>query len=147
MKIFVEECETVRHQMARMLDRSVEKPVVVNPYSTGSPPADPEARVDKIRVFPGLGLSSSTTQLPLDLQPPATYGRPSMIIKYIGDKSAVSTSQVQTIGYIFFTGATPIRPARAVRQGLRFTVKQYPVAAADIRTIGLWLHVRRDRPD
>ena len=75
-----------------------------------------------------------------------------MIIKYIGEKEGgLDKLKGKTIGYIFFDGGygrEPIPLLEQLAKDYGFTVKQYPVPAAEMQNqSGLWLNVRRDRPD
>ena len=75
-----------------------------------------------------------------------------MIISYIGDKEGgLDKLKGKTIGYIFFDGGygrEPIPLLEQLAKDYGFTVKQYPVPAAEMQNqSGLWLNVRRDRPD
>ena len=134
------------------------KPVVVNPYSTGiTLQLIPKAAVDKIPVLSmayGLSASADRQQLPLDLQSAGDLlGRP------VDDHQATSASKEggldklkgKTIGYIFFDGGygrEPIPLLDQLAKDYGFTVKQYPVPAAEMQNQSAqWLNVRRDRPD
>ena len=132
-------------------------PVVVNPYSTGiTLQLIPKAAVDKIPVLSmayGLSASADGKNFPWIFNPPATYWDGlSMIIKYIGDKEGgLDKLKGKTIGYIFFDGGYGREPIPLLEQFAKdygFTVKLYPVPAAEMQNqSGLWLNVRRDRPD
>ena len=131
--------------------------MVVNPYSTGITLAIiPKAAVDKIPVLSmayGLSASADGNNFPWIFNPPATYWDGlSMIIKYIGEKEGgLDKLKGKTIGYIFFDGGygrEPIPLLEQLAKDYGFNVKQYPVPAAEMQNqSGLWLNVRRDRPD
>jgi branched-chain amino acid transport system substrate-binding protein len=75
-----------------------------------------------------------------------------MIMKYIGEKEGgLDKLKGKTIGYIFFDGGYGREPIPLLEQFAKdygFTVKQYPVPAAEMQNqSGLWLNVRRDRPN
>ena len=131
--------------------------MVVNPYSTGiTLQLIPKAAVDKVSVLSmayGLSASADGQNFPWIFNPPATYWDGlSMIIKYIGEKEGgLDKLKGKTIGYIFFDGGYGREPIPLLEQFAKdygFTVKQYPVPAAEMQNqSGLWLNVRRDRPD
>ena len=101
----------------------------------------------------GLSASADGNNFPWIFNPPATYWDGlSMIIKYIGEKEGgLDKLKGKTIGYIFFDGGYGREPIPLLEQFAKdygFTVKQYPVPAAEMQNqSGLWLNVRRDRPD
>jgi branched-chain amino acid transport system substrate-binding protein len=75
-----------------------------------------------------------------------------MIFKYIGDKQGgLDHLKGKTIGYIYFDGGYGLEPIPLLDQFSKdfgFTVKKYPVPPADMQNqSGLWLNVRRDKPD
>jgi branched-chain amino acid transport system substrate-binding protein len=160
VKIAIEECETGYKN-----DKGVEcyetlkgkKPVVVNPYSTGITLAIiPKAAVDKIPVLSmayGLSASADGGSFPWIFNPPATYWDGlSMIFKHIADKEGgLDKLKGKTIGYIYFDGGYGLEPIPLLDQfakDLGFTAKKYPVPPADMQNqSGLWLNVRRDKPD
>jgi branched-chain amino acid transport system substrate-binding protein len=160
VKIAIEECETGYKN-----DKGVEcyetlkgkKPVAVNPYSTGITLAIiPKAAVDKIPVLSmayGLSASADGGSFPWIFNPPATYWDGlSMIFKYIADKEGgLDKLKGKTIGYIYFDGGYGLEPIPLLDQFAKdfgFTAKKYPVPPADMQNqSGLWLNVRRDKPD
>ena len=160
VKIIVEECETgydTKKGVECYEQVKAKKPVVVNPYSTGiTLQLIPKAAVDKIPILAmayGLSASADGNNFPWIFNPPATYWDGlSMIIKYIGDKEGgLDKLKGKTIGYIFFDGGYGREPIPLLEQFAKdyeFTVKQYPVPAAEMQNqSGLWLNVRRDRPN
>ncbi len=160
VKIIVEECETgydTKKGIECYESVKGKNPVITNPYSTGITLAlIPKASVDKIPVLSmayGLSGSADGTSFPWVFNPPATYWDGlSMIIKYIADKEGgLDKLKGKTIGYIFFDGGYGREPLPLLEQFAKdygFTVKLYPVPPAEMQNqSGLWLNVRRDKPD
>ncbi|HKS60502.1 MAG TPA: ABC transporter substrate-binding protein, partial [Xanthobacteraceae bacterium] len=160
VKVVIEECETgydTKKGLECWDTVKGKKPVVVNPYSTGITLAIiPKAAPEKIPVLAmayGLSGSADGNNFPWIFNPPATYWDGlSMIIKYIGEKEGgLDKLKGKTIGYIFFDGGYGREPIPLLEQFAKdygFTVKQYPVPAAEMQNqSGLWLNVRRDRPE
>ena len=160
VKIAIEECETgYKNEKGVECYETLKgkKPVVVNPYSTGITLAIiPKAAVDKIPVLSmayGLSASADGGSFPWIFNPPATYWDGlSMIFKYIGDKEGgLDKLKGKTIGYIYFDGGYGLEPIPLLDQFAKdfgFTAKKYPVPPADMqKQSGLWLNVRRDKPD
>jgi branched-chain amino acid transport system substrate-binding protein len=160
VKIAIEECETgYKNEKGVECYETLKgkKPVVVNPYSTGITLAIiPKAAVDKIPVLSmayGLSASADGGSFPWIFNPPATYWDGlSMIFKYIGDKEGGTDKlKGKTIGYIYFDGGYGLEPIPLLDQFAKdfgFTAKKYPVPPADMQNqSGLWLNVRRDKPD
>jgi branched-chain amino acid transport system substrate-binding protein len=159
-KLIVEECETGydTKKGVECYDQVKSKhPVVINPYSTGiTLQLIPKAAVDKIPILSmayGLSASADGNTFPWIFNPPATYWDGlSMIFKYIGEKEGgLDKLKGKTIGYIFFDGGygrEPIPLLEQLAKDYGFTVKMYPVPPADMQNqSGLWLGVRRDRPN
>jgi branched-chain amino acid transport system substrate-binding protein len=160
VKIAVEECETGYKN-----EKGVEcyeglkgkKPLVINPYSTGITLAlIPKASVDHIPVLSmayGLSASAVGHEFPWIFNPPATYWDGlSIIFNYISGKvGGLDKLKGKTIGFIFFDGGYGREPLPLLAQFAKdygFTAKEYPVPPADMQNqSGLWLNVRRDRPD
>jgi branched-chain amino acid transport system substrate-binding protein len=160
VKIAVEECETgYKNEKGVECYETLKgkKPVVVNPYSTGITLAIiPKAAVDKVPILSmayGLSASADGGSFPWIFNPPATYWDGlSMIIKYIGEKEGgLDKLKGKTIGYIYFDGGYGLEPIPLLDQFAKdfgFTAKKYPVPPADMQNqSGLWLNVRRDKPD
>jgi branched-chain amino acid transport system substrate-binding protein len=159
-KLVFEECETGYKN-----ERGVEcyealkskRPAVINPYSTGITLAlIPKAAVDHIPLLSmayGLSASAIGNDFPWIFNPPATYWDGlSMIFRYIGGKEGgLEKLKGKTIGFIFFDGGYGREPLPLLHQFAKdygFTVKEYPVPPADMQNqSGLWLNVRRDRPN
>jgi branched-chain amino acid transport system substrate-binding protein len=160
VKLIIEECETgydTKKGVECYEQVKSKKPVVVNPYSTGiTLQLIPKASVDKIPVFSmayGLSASADGDAFPWIFNPPATYWDGlSMIMKYIGEKEGgLDKLKGKTIGYIFFDGGYGREPIPLLEQFAKdygFTAKLYPVPVAEMQNqSGLWLNVRRDRPN
>jgi branched-chain amino acid transport system substrate-binding protein len=160
VKIAVEECETgydTKKGVECYESTKGKHPVVLNPYSTGiTLQLIPKASVDKIPVLSmayGLSAAAVGNDFPWIFNPPATYWDGlSMIIKYIGDKEGgLDKLKGKTIGYIYFDGGYGLEPIPLLDQLAKdygFEVKKYPVPPAEMQNqSGLWLGVRRDRPD
>jgi branched-chain amino acid transport system substrate-binding protein len=160
VKLTVEECETgYRNEKGVECYESVKgkRPVVINPYSTGITLAlIPKSSVDKIPILSmayGLSASAVGQEFPWVFNPPATYWDGlSMIIKYIGEKEGgLDKLKGKTIGYIYFDGGYGLEPVPLLDQLAKdygFEVKKYPVPPAEMQNqSGLWLNVRRDRPN
>ena len=160
VKIVVEECETgydTKKGVECYESTKGKNPVITNPYSTGiTLQLIPKAAVDKIPVLSmayGLSASADGQNFPWVFNPPATYWDGlSMIIKYIGEKEGgLDKLKGKTIGYIFFDGGYGREPLPLLHQFAKdygFEVKEYPVPPAEMQNqSGLWLNVRRDRPN
>jgi branched-chain amino acid transport system substrate-binding protein len=160
VKLVVEECETgYKNEKGVECYEALKgkKPVAINPYSTGITLAlIPKASVDHIPVLSmayGLSASAVGNDFPWIFNPPATYWDGlSMIIRYIGGKEGgLDKLKGKTIGYIYFDGGYGLEPIPLLDQLAKdygFDVKKYPVPPAEMQNqSGLWLNVRRDRPD
>ena len=160
VKLIIEECETgYKNEKGVECYEALKgkKPVVINPYSTGITLAlIPKASVDHIPVLSmayGLSASAIGNDFPWIFNPPATYWDGlSMIIRYIGGKEGgLDKLKGKTIGYIYFDGGYGLEPIPLLDQlanDYGFSVKKYPVPPAEMQNqSGLWLNVRRDKPD
>jgi branched-chain amino acid transport system substrate-binding protein len=160
VKLLVEECETgydTKKGVECYEQVKDKKPVMVNPWSTGiTLQLIPKASVDKIPVLSmayGLSAAAVGDEFPWIFNPPMTYWDAlSIIFKYIGTKEGgLEKLKGKTIGYLFFDGGygrEPIPLLEQLAKDYGFTVKQYPVPAAEMQNqSGLWLNVRRDRPN
>jgi branched-chain amino acid transport system substrate-binding protein len=160
VKIVVEECETgydTKKGVECYESTKGKNPVLTNPYSTGiTLQLIPKAAVDKIPVLSmayGLSASADGNNFPWVFNPPATYWDGlSMIIKYIAEKEGgLDKLKGKTIGYVFFDGGYGREPIPLLEQFAKdygFEVKQYPVPPAEMQNqSGLWLNVRRDKPN
>jgi branched-chain amino acid transport system substrate-binding protein len=75
-----------------------------------------------------------------------------MVFRYIGGKEGgLDKLKGKTIGYIYFDGGYGLEPIPLLEQFAKdygFTVKRYPVPAAEMQNQSAqWLAVRRDKPD
>src|SRR5664279_2184420 len=160
VKLAIEECETgydTKKGLECYESFKCRSPSVITPYSTGITLAlIPKAAVDHIPVLSmayGLSASAVGKDFPWIFNPPATYWDGlSIIFRYIGGKEGgLDKLKGKTIGFIFFDGGYGREPLPLLNQLSKdygFTVKEYPVPPADMQNqSGLWLSVRRDRPD
>ena len=160
VKLVIEECETgydTKKGVECYEQVKDKKPVIVNPWSTGiTLQLIPKAGVDKIPVLSmayGLSAAAVGDDFPWIFNPPMTYWDAlSIIFKYIGTKEGgLEKLKGKTIGYIFFDGGYGREPIPLLEQFAKdygFTIKQYPVPAAEMQNQSAqWLSVRRDRPD
>ncbi len=160
VKLIVEECETgydTKKGVECYEQVKAKKPVLTNPWSTGiTLQLIPKASVDKIPVLSmayGLSASAVGNEFPWIFNPPATYWDGlSIVFRYIGSKEGgLERLKGKTIGYIFFDGGYGLEPIPLLEQFAKdygFTVKRYPVPAAEMQNQSAqWLAVRRDRPD
>lgn len=160
VKIAVEECETgyKNEKGVECYDSMKSKhPLVVNPYSTGITLAlIPKASVDGIPILSmayGLSASAVGKDFPWIFNPPATYwDGMSIVLEYIAKKEGgFAKLKGKTIGYIYFDGGYGLEPIPLLDQLAKdygFKVKKYPVPPAEMQNqSGIWLSVRRDRPD
>jgi len=159
-KLIVEECETgYKNEKGVECYEALKakKPAVITPYSTGITLAlIPKAAVDHIPVLSmayGLSASAVGKDFPWVFNPPSTYWDGlSIIFRYIGGKEGgLDKLKGKTIGFIFFDGGYGREPLPLLNQFAKdygFTVKEYPVPPAEMQNqSGLWLNVRRDKPD
>jgi branched-chain amino acid transport system substrate-binding protein len=160
VKLLVEECETgydTKKGLECYEQVKGKHPVITNPWSTGiTLGLIPKASVDKIPILSmayGLSASAVGNDFPWVFNPPATYWDGlSMIFRYIGGKEGgLDKLKGKTVGYIFFDGGYGREPIPLLEQYAKdygFAVKLYPVPAAEMQNqSGLWLNVRRDKPD
>ena len=160
VKLVVEECETgydTKKGVECYEQVKSKKPVIINPWSTGiTLQLIPKAAVDKIPVLSmayGLSAAAVGNEFPWVYNPPATYWDGlSMIFRYIGGKEGgLDKLKGKTIGYIYFDGGYGLEPIPLLEQFAKdygFTVKRYPVPAAEMQNQSAqWLAVRRDKPD
>jgi branched-chain amino acid transport system substrate-binding protein len=159
-KLIIEECETgydTKKGLECYEQVKSKNPVVTNPWSTGiTLGLIPKASVDKIPILSmayGLSASAVGNDFPWVFNPPATYWDGlSMILKHIGAKEGgLDKLKGKTIGYIFFDGGygrEPIPLLEQLAKDYGFTIKLYPVPVSEMQNqSGLWLNVRRDRPN
>jgi branched-chain amino acid transport system substrate-binding protein len=159
-KIAIEECETgyKNEKGVECYEAMKSKhPAVITPYSTGITLAlIPKAAVDHIPVLSmayGLSASAVGKDFPWIFNPPSSYWDGlSIIVRYIGGKEGgLDKLKGKTIGFIFFDGGygrEPLPLLHSLAQDYGFSVKEYPVPAAQMQNqSSLWLSVRRDKPD
>jgi branched-chain amino acid transport system substrate-binding protein len=161
VKLNVQECETQykNEKGVECYDSfKSQHPLVINPYSTGITLAlIPKASVDGIPILSmayGLSASAVGADFPWIFNPPDTYwDGMSIALKYIAGKEGGGFDKLKgkTIGFIYFDGGygrEPIPLLKDFADLYGFNVKMYPVPPAQMQTqSGLWLAVRRDRPD
>jgi len=159
-KIAIEECETgyKNEKGVECYEAMKSKhPAVITPYSTGITLAlIPKAAVDHIPILSmayGLSASAVGKDFPWIFNPPSTYwDGMSIAIKYIaGKEGGLDKLKGKTVGFIFFDGGygrEPLPLLHDLAKDYGFTVKEYPVPAAQMQNqSSLWLSVRRDRPN
>src|SRR5712691_4478021 len=160
VKIAIEECETgYKNEKGVECYEALKgkHPLVINPYSTGITLAlIPKASVDHIPVLSmayGLSASAVGHDFPWIFNPPATYWDGlSIVFNYIaGKEGGLDKLKGKTIGYIYFDGGYGLEPIPLLDQFAKdygFDLKKYPVPPAEMQNqSGLWLNVRRDKPD
>jgi branched-chain amino acid transport system substrate-binding protein len=159
-KIVVEECETgYKNEKGVECYEALKSkhPAVITPYSTGITLAlIPKAAVDHIPVLSmayGLSASAVGKDFPWIFNPPSTYWDGlSIIVRYIaGKEGGLDKLKGKTIGYIFFDGGygrEPLPLLHSLSKDYGFNIKEYPVPPAEMQNqSGIWLNVRRDKPD
>jgi branched-chain amino acid transport system substrate-binding protein len=160
VKLVVEECETgydTKKGVECYEQVKGKKPAIVNPYSTGiTLQLIPKAAVDKIPMLSmayGLSASADGNVFPWIFNPPATYwDGASVFIKHVAEKEGgLAKLKGKKIGLVHLDapyGKEPIPVLQAMAQKYGFTLKLYPVAAADMQNqSAIWLNIRRDRPN
>jgi branched-chain amino acid transport system substrate-binding protein len=160
VRIVIEECETgydTKKGVECYDSLRSRNPVVVNPYSTGiTLQLIPRAAVDKIPVLSmayGLSASADGGTFPWIFNPPATYwDGASVMVSYMAQREGgFDKLRGKTLGLIHLDapyGKEPIPVLQAMAERYGFTLKLYPVAAAEMQNqSAIWLNIRRDRPD
>jgi branched-chain amino acid transport system substrate-binding protein len=157
-KITIEECETgydTKKGVECYESVKGKNPVVVNPYSTGiTLQLIPKAAVDKIPVLSmayGLSASADGSNFPWIFNPPATYwDGASVFVKHMLQIEGGNVKG-KTVGLIHLDapfGKEPIPVLEALAKEYGFTLKLYPVPAAQMQNQGSqWLAIRRDKVD
>lgn len=157
-RIIIEECETgydTKKGVECYESVKSKNPVVVNPYSTGiTLQIIPKAAVDKIPVLSmayGLSASADGENFPWIFNPPATYwDGASVFIRHVLEVER-GNLRGKTIGLLHLDapfGKEPIPVLEAMAKEYGFTLKLYPVPAAQMQNQGSqWLAIRRDRVD
>ncbi|RBP16199.1 amino acid/amide ABC transporter substrate-binding protein (HAAT family) [Roseiarcus fermentans] len=158
VKLVVDECETgydTKKGLECYDSVKPKNPVLVNPWSTGiTLSLIPKAAVDKIPILSmayGLSASAKGDVFPWVFNPPATYWDGlSEILKSAGGGS-IEGLKGKTVGYLYFDagfGKEPIPLFQTLAKEIGFSLKLYPVAAADMQNqSSKWLDIRRDKPD
>ena len=159
-RLVVEECETGYDTKKGVQCYDSVKgrhPVVVNPYSTGiTLQLIPKAAVDKIPLLSmayGLSASADGQEFPWIFNPPDTYwdGASAFIRHAANVEGGFDKLKGKTIGLVYLDapyGKEPIPLLQALAKDYGFSLKLYPVPAAEMQNqSSLWLDLRRDRPD
>ena len=159
-KLVIEECETGYDTKKGVECYNFVKgrtPAVINPYSTGiTLQLIPKAAVDKIPILSmayGLSASADGNLFPWIFNPPATYwDGASAFVRHVADvEGGFDKLKGKTIGLVHLDapyGKEPIPLLQALASDYGFTLKLYPVPAAQMQNqSSLWLDVRRDKPD
>jgi branched-chain amino acid transport system substrate-binding protein len=160
VRLIVEECETGYDTKKGVECYDLVKgknPVVITPFSTGiTLQVIPKAAVDKLPVLSmayGLSASADGNLFPWIFNSPATYwDGASAFIRHAADvEGGFDKLKGKTIGLVYLDapyGKEPIPLLQTLAQDYGFTLKLYPVPAAQMQNqSSLWLDVRRDRPD
>ena len=153
-KLVIEECETgydTKKGVECYDSVKGRSPAVINPYSTGiTLQLIPKAAVDKIPILSmayGLSASADGDLFPWIFNPPATYwDGASAFVRHVAD---VEGGFDKLKGHLDAPyGKEPIPLLQALASDYGFTLKLYPVPAAQMQNqSSLWLDVRRDKPD
>ena len=159
-KLVIEECETgydTKKGVECYNSVKGRTPAVINPYSTGiTLQLIPKAAVDKIPILSmayGLSASADGNLFPWIFNPPATYwDGASAFVRHVADvEGGFDKLRGKTIGLVHLDapyGKEPIPLLQALASDYGFTLKLYPVPAAQMQNqSSLWLDVRRDKPD
>jgi len=159
-KLVIEECETgydTKKGVECYDSVKGRSPAVINPYSTGiTLQLIPKAAVDKIPILSmayGLSASADGDLFPWIFNPPATYwDGASAFVRHVADvEGGFDKLKGKTIGLVHLDapyGKEPIPLLQALASDYGFTLKLYPVPAAQMQNqSSLWLDVRRDKPD
>src|SRR4051812_16983807 len=159
VKLIVEECETgydTKKGVECYEQVKGKNPIVMNPYSTGiTLQIIPKAAVDKIPILTmayGLSASADGQNFPWIFNPPATYwDGASMFVRYAGEKEGgMDKLKGKVLGLVYLDapyGKEPIPVLEALAKDYGFTLKLYPVPAAEMQNqSSQWLNIRRDRP-
>jgi branched-chain amino acid transport system substrate-binding protein len=160
VKIAIEECETgydTKKGVECYEATKSKNPVVMNPYSTGiTLQLIPRASIDKIPILSmayGLSASADGTTFPWIFNPPVTYwDGASVMVSYMAQQlGGLDKLKGKKLGLLHLDapyGKEPIPLLQDLAKKYGFELKLYPVPAADMQNqSGVWLGVRRDRPD
>ena len=159
-KIIIEECETgydTKKGVECYESTKGKNPVVYNPYSTGiTLQLITKAAVDKVPVLSmayGLSASADGNNFPWVFNPPVTYwDGASVFVKHVAAvEGGLDKLKGKTIGLIHLDapfGKEPIPVLEAMAKKYEFTLKLYPIPAAQMQNQGsTWLNIRRDKVD
>lgn len=159
-KIMFEECETgydTKKGVECYESTKGKKPVMYNPYSTGiGLQIIPKAAVDKVPVLNmayGLSAAADGANFPWVFNPPATYwDMASVFVGHVAQtEGGFEKLKGKTIGLLHLDapfGKEPIPVLEALAKKYEFTLKLYPVPAAQMQSQGsVWLSIRRDKVD
>ena len=159
-KIVYEECETgydTRKSVECYEQAKSKGTVIYVPWSTGATlAAIPRAHIDKIPILSmayGLSASAIGDTFPWVFNPPLTYwDGASVFIKHAANQEGgLDKLRGKTIGLVHLDapfGKEPIPVLEALAKEHGFTLKLYPVPAAEMQNqSSVWLGIRRDRPD
>jgi branched-chain amino acid transport system substrate-binding protein len=157
-KIVIEECETgydTKKGVECYESTKSKNPVMYNPYSTGiTLQLIPKAAADKVPVLSmayGLSAAADGANFPWVFNPPVTYwDGASAFVKHVADKEGgLDKLKGKVIGLIHLDapfGKEPIPVLEALAKKYEFTLKLYPVPAAQMQNQGsVWLSIRRDK--
>ena len=159
-KVVYEECETgydTRKSVECYEQARSKGTVIYVPWSTGATlAAIPRAHIDKIPILSmayGLSASAVGDTFPWVFNPPLTYwDGASVFIKHAAaQEGGLDKLRGKTIGLVHLDapfGKEPIPVLEALAKEHDFTLKLYPVPAAEMQNqSSVWLGIRRDRPD
>jgi len=159
-KVVYEECETgydTRKSVECYEQARSKGTVIYVPWSTGATlAAIPRAHIDKIPILSmayGLSASAVGDTFPWVFNPPLTYwDGASVFIKHAAaQEGGLDKLRGKTIGLVHLDapfGKEPIPVLEALAKEHGFTLKLYPVPAAEMQNqSSVWLGIRRDRPD
>ncbi|MBN9063657.1 MAG: ABC transporter permease [Rhizobiales bacterium 65-9] len=160
VKINFEECETgydTKKSIECYEQGKAKGMILYSPWSTGATlAAIPRAHVDKIPILSmayGLSASADGNTFPWVFIPPVTYwDGASVMVKYMASREGgLDKLKGKTLGLIHLDapfGKEPIPVLESLAKKYGFTVKLYPVGAADMQNqSAVWLNIRRDRVD
>ncbi len=160
VRIAFEECETqydTRRSVECWEQGRAKGSVLYVPWSTGAALATiPRAHIDKMPILSmayGLSASAVGGTFPWVFNPPLTYwDGASVWIQYIAQREGgFANLRGKTIGLVFLDapfGREPLPVLNALAREHGFTLREYPVPAAEMQNqSSQWLAIRRDRVD
>jgi branched-chain amino acid transport system substrate-binding protein len=157
-KLIIEECETgydTKKGVECYESTKTRGAVMYNPYSTGiTLQLIPKAAVDKIPILSmayGLSASAAGSRFPWVFNPPVTYwDGASVFVRHVLAEEK-GNLKGKTLGLVHLDapfGKEPIPVLEAMAKEYGFTLKLYPIPAAQMQNQGsTWLAIRRDRVD